>query len=284
MRTPPRILPALITPFDGNGDVDAVAFRRNLRVLFDRGVHGFLIGGSTGEGPYLEPDERHMLVDLARDELGDGVFLLCGISGESTRMAMGQIAEAVVARADAVLVMTPTTLVRGRHDLVASHFREVADSSPLPVLLYTVPPVTGYELPVETVVDLATHPNVVGMKDSGGDTSRIPALRGPMDDGFVLYCGASRAVAESLHLGAYGAITASANYAFPLLERILATGDGQDDLTALTAIVERHGIAGTKAAAGAVGLEPGEVRRPLRPVADDDRAAIAAAVAAAGLP
>ncbi len=284
MRTPPRILPALITPFDENGGIDPVAFRRNLRILFDRGVTGFLIGGSTGEGPYLEPDERRALVDLARDELGNEAFLLCGVSGESTRVAMEQIAEAVVARADAVLVMTPTSLVRGRHELVAGHFLDVADASPLPVLVYTVPPVTGYELPTETVIEVADHPNVVGMKDSGGDVSRIPPLRELIDGGFVLYCGASRAVAESLHLGAYGAITASANYAFSLLERILATGVGQDDLTALTTVVERHGIPGTKAAAQSAGLEPGQVRRPLRPITDDDRSVIAAAVRAAGLP
>jgi len=283
MRTPPRILPALITPFDDHGDLDLAAFGSNLRMLFDRGVHGFLIGGSTGEGPYLEPGERRTLVAAARAELGDGPFLLCGISGESTRMASAQVEEAATGGADAVLVMTPTTLARNRDALVAAHFVDVAEASPLPVLLYSVPPVTGYELPVETVIELAGHPNIVGMKDSGGDTSRLPALRDLIAAGFIVFCGASRAVRDSLAAGVHGAITASANYAFPILDRMLATGTGQDELTALTRVVEGFGLPGTKAAAAVVGLEPGRPRRPLRPVDADAASTIAAAVRRAGL-
>ncbi|HHC08623.1 MAG TPA: dihydrodipicolinate synthase family protein [Actinobacteria bacterium] len=283
MRRPPRVLPALVTPFREDGALDVVAFRHNLRRLAADGVAGFVVGGSTGEGPYLEPDERRILLEAARAELGDEPFLLCGVSAESTRAAIAQIGEATVARADAVLVVTPTSLVRGRADLVAGHFVDVADASPLPVFLYSVPPVTGYELPVDVVDELATHPNIVGLKDSGGDPRRLPPLAPVIEAGFLVYCGASAAIAESVGLGAYGAITASANYAFSLVDRLVATGEGQEELAHLTRVVEAFGVAGTKAAAGLVGLHPGSPRRPLLPLDAVSTEEIAAALETVGL-
>ncbi len=285
MRVPPRILPALVTPFTGDGELDLAAHRHNLRTLRGRGVTGFLLAGSTGEGPYLEPGERARLVAAARTELGDAPFLLCGVAAETTRAALAQAREAAAAGADAVLVMTPTTLVRGRHRLVADHLAAVAEEGGLPLLVYSVPPVTAYEIPVETVRDLARHDGVVGMKDSGGDAGRVPLLGDLLDTGFLLFCGASPAVGAAVAAGAYGAITASANYAASLLESILA-GDAaaQVTLTRLTAAVERHGIVGTKTAAAALGLRPGLPRAPLRPPATAVVEEIRRALAEAGLP
>lgn len=269
MRTPPHTMAALITPFDGADLIDARAHRHNLRTLADRGLEGFLIAGSTGQGPYLEPGERDFLTATARDELGPAAFLLMGISAQSVRQAVSQISEAV--DADAVLVTTPTLLLRNNHDLVASFFRSVADSSPLPVFCYTVPVITSYELPVETAVALAGHPNIVGMKDSGGDPNRVAPIVDGAGPDYYLYTGASRIVHEACRRGAYGAITASANYASELVEAARTDLDVQDRLSAVSATVERHGLAGTYAAAEMEGLIPGTMRSPLEPLNAEDR-------------
>ncbi len=263
MQTPARTMAALITPFNSAGSIDVSAHRHNLGVLTDRGLEGFLIGGSTGQGPYLEPDERAILTATARDELGSSAFLLTGISAQSVRQAALQIAEAVNAEADAVLVITPTLLLRHNHQLVASFFRSVADDSPLPVFCYSVPAVTSYELPVETALGLANHPNIVGVKDSGGDPDRVAPILNGVDDGYYLYTGASRVVHEAHLRGAYGAITASANYAPELVAAARTDLDAQDRLSAVSATVERHGLAGTYAAAEMEGLSPGTMRSPL---------------------
>ncbi len=262
---------ALITPFDTAGSIDGRAHRRNLRVLADRGLDGFLIGGSTGQGPYLEPGERAVLTSTARDELGSSAFLLAGTSAQSVRQAALQISEVADADADAVLVPTPTLLLRHNHELVASFFRSVADGSPLPVFCYSVPAVTSYELPVETAVELADHPNIVGMKDSGGDPDRVVPILDGVDDGYYLYTGASRIVHESCRRGAYGAITASANYASELVDSARTDLDAQDRLSAVSATVERHGLAGTYAAAEMEGLTPGTMRAPLKALIAADR-------------
>jgi dihydrodipicolinate synthase/N-acetylneuraminate lyase len=263
MMIPPRTMAALITPFDGAGLIDAGAHRHNLRLLTERGLAGFLIGGSTGQGPYLESGERALLTATARDELGSEAFLLTGVSAQSVRQAALQVAEAGGAGADAVLVTTPTLLLRKDHELVASFFRSVADNSPIPVFCYSVPAVTSYELPVGTAVDLSNHSNIVGMKDSGGDPDRVAPLLAGAGDGYYLYTGASRIVHEATVRGAYGAITASANYASELVDDARGDLDAQDRLSANSATVERHGLAGTYAAAEMEGLVVGTMRAPL---------------------
>ncbi|HZJ48220.1 MAG TPA: dihydrodipicolinate synthase family protein [Acidimicrobiia bacterium] len=263
MNTPPRTMVALITPFNAGGSLDGSAHIHNLETLTARGLDGFLLAGSTGQGPYLEPGERAFLTATARGALGSAVFLLTGISAQSVRQAMTQVTEAADAGADAVLVTTPTLLLRGNHQLVGSFYRTVADRSPLPVFCYTVPAVTGYELPIQVAIDLAGHHNIAGMKDSGGDVDRIaPVLEGA-GDGYLLFTGASKSVHAAVERGAYGAITASSNYASDLVTAARADVDAQEALTTVAGSVERLGLAGTYAAAELVGLAPGTMRAPL---------------------
>lgn len=275
MSTPPHVMPALITPFTSDGDVDESAHRHNLESLGALGITGFLLGGSTGQGPYLEPGERYNLVAMARETMGPDSFLLCGVAAETVREAGHQIAEADAAGADAVLVITPTTLIRGRDQLVADFFRSVAFVSPLPLLLYSVPSVTAYALPTDVVLDLEPETRIVGMKDSGGDPERVPPLAPIIDRGFLLYAGASRALFASRARGAHGAITASANYAPTRVAGALVDEDAQQALTALTSAVEQHGPAGTYAAAEASGLHAGVPRAPLQRLDEADTATIA---------
>ncbi len=200
-----------------------------------------------------------------------GNLTLHELCAQSVRQAALQISEAFDAGADAALVTTPTLLLRRDHELVASFFRSVADMSTLPVFCYSVPAVTSYELPVETAVELAGHPNIVGMKDSGGDPDRVVPILDGVDDGYYLYTGASRIVHESCRRGAYGAITASANYASELVDTARTDLDAQDRLSAISATVERHGLAGTYAAAEMEGLIAGTMRAPLKALNTEDR-------------
>ena len=286
----PTVMPAMVTPFDRDGEIDLEAHRHNVGHLAAAGLSGFLIAGSTGEGPYLEPGERGTLVTAARDESA-AAFLLCGISAETVRQALTQIEEAFEADADAVLVVTPTTVARGRDAEIEGFYLDVADSSPLPVCLYTVPGVTGYELPVDSIRRISTHAGIVAIKDSGGNPARIGELEGTVGEPFDMFIGASRAVATGLDAGAYGAITASANYAWPILTHLVpakkanspTVGAHQEALDALTATIEPMGLPATKAAAGMVGLREGLPRRPLRPLQRSRHAVVAAALRKAGL-
>jgi len=271
MRVPPRTMAALITPFAEHGSIDEAAHRHNLSLLTEWGLSGFLIGGSTGQGPYLEPGERGMLTATARDELGSSAFLLTGVSAQSVRQAARQIVEAAEGEADAVLVTTPTLLLRKNAELVESFYGLVADLSPLPVFCYSVPAVTGYELPIESAIAICAHPNIVGIKDSGGDTNRIGPILSRIGENHYFFVGASRIVHEAFALGAYGSITASGNYAPELASAARDDADAQDRLSSLASNVEWHGLAGTYAAAEMVGLHPGTMRPPLIEMAAEER-------------
>jgi 4-hydroxy-2-oxoglutarate aldolase len=276
-------MPALITPFGDDGELDVDAHIHNVLHMADDGATGILVGGSTGVGPYLEPGERGRLVASARDAASE-LVIVSGVNAESERQALDQITEAAEAGAHAVLVITPTTMVRDRDDAVEAFYVAIADRASVPVLLYTVPRVTGWELPVASVRRLAAHPSIVGMKDSGGNASRIVELGDVIEDGFIVYAGASSALTASALAGAWGAITASGNYTLADVA-LAAHGDrnAQHRLLSLTATVERHGVPGTTFAAGLVGLVPGHLRRPLRAVGGEAAAEITDALSAQGL-
>jgi 4-hydroxy-2-oxoglutarate aldolase len=268
MLPPPDYMPALITPFTRGGEIDTRAHTTNLRLLVDAGIDGFVIGGSNGEGPYLEPGERFRLVKAGRRRKS---HFMVGIAAESTRIALNQLEEAIEAGADSILVMTPTTLTRGRDEAVLRFYKTIADTSTAPVFLYSVPSVTGYSLPIELVWRLSRHDNIVGMKDSSGDVVRLQSIIDASPSDFLLYSGSSRALTAAMAVGCHGAITGSGNYVPALVLQTLAAAKTdtlkarklQKRLSAITADVEAHGVPGVKAAAKAAGLDPGHPREPL---------------------
>ena len=275
-------MPALVSPFDDHGELDIDAHQYNLRFLYSLGIRGFLLGGSTGEGPYLEPGDRSRLVEAARETIGSDSYLICGVAAETVRQAQAMIAEAADSGADSALVITPTTLTRNRLRYVENYYQLVADASPIPVLLYSVPPVTAFELPEDLIVRLSEHPNIAGLKDSGGDPVKMQRLVNRVEKGFYLYTGSTQALTLTLTAGAYGAITASTNYLPTLLLELVnvATDDPikarslQQRASVVSAGVERLGIPGVKAAAAVAGLHPGLPRLPLGPLIGDQQAAL----------
>jgi 4-hydroxy-2-oxoglutarate aldolase len=268
MLSPPDYMPALITPFTRSGEIDTRAHTANLKTLAGAGIGGFVIGGSNGEGPYLEPGERQRLVKAGRRRKA---HFMVGIAGESTRVALRQVEEAIEGGADSVLVMTPTTLTRGRDEAVLRFYRAIADASTVPVFLYSVPSVTAYNLPLELVWRLSRHDNIVGMKDSSGDVVRLQSIIDAAPSEFILYSGSSRALTAAMAVGCHGAITGSGNYVPELVLQTLEAAKSdpvkarklQKRLSAVSADVEAHGVPGVKAAAKAAGLDPGHPREPL---------------------
>jgi dihydrodipicolinate synthase/N-acetylneuraminate lyase len=277
-------MPAIITPFDDDGSVDLEAHAVNVRLLSAAGIAGFAIGGSNGEGPYLESGDRAALAAVTR-EVAPDAFVLVGTVAESLRMALAQVGEAADGGADAILATTPTTLVRYRPDSVTEYYEALADAAPVPVFLYSVPRVTAYDLPLDVAIGLAAHHNVAGIKDSSGDLDRARTL---VAAPFSVYVGASAIVSSGMAAGARGAITASTNYAPSLVMEVVDSateGDigPQERLTTLAKTVEQYGVPGVKYAATRAGLIGGVSRLPLRPPSPDACKAIDAALEAAGL-
>lgn len=270
----PRLLPALVTPFDARGDLDLKAHRHNVTTLWDRGIRGFVIAGSTGEGPYLDSGERRDLLSEARKALGKKAHLICGVNAETVRQAQLIIDEAIEGEADAVLIITPTTLTRNRIQYVEGFYDILATQSSLPVMLYSVPGVTAFELPDDSVARLSAHPNIVGIKDSGGHPVRLQRILAAAPEDFLVFTGSTQAVTLAVTAGAHGAITASTNYMPERLQETIAAARRQpakarplqQQISHISSAVESYGIPGVKAVAAAAGLRPGHPRLPLLPL------------------
>ena len=150
---------------------------------------------------------------------------------------------------------------------------------------------TGYVLPTEAAIELSRHPNIFGMKDSGGDPVAMTRLVEETSAGFVLMTGSSKAVTLCVTAGAHGAITASSNYLPELAATVItaarrsprSAGQFQSQLTRLSTVVEAYRVPGVKAAAELVGLRPGYPRKPLRPLPAKDKRAIEKVLIAAGI-
>jgi 4-hydroxy-2-oxoglutarate aldolase len=284
------------TPFDPvTGDVDLVAFRANLRAWFAHPLRGLLVAGSTGESVFLDEAELATLVQAARDVVPGDRLVIVGTGAESTRHTIRRTGAAAELGADAVLVKPPAYF-RGAMSpqALATHYRAVADASPVPVIVYQVPlRLSTLELPTGLVAELSRHENIVGIKDSRGSLDLVGELVDQCDADFQVLVGAGSKLYGGLEIGAVGGIVAvglmapgeaaAISVAFQegrkvdagrIQERIAPVHDG---------IVGGMGVPGVKAALDILGLHGGDPRPPLAPVSDHRREEIRAILDTAGL-
>ena len=288
------ILAPVVSPFDGRGDVDLDGFASNVRAHVSAGACGIVVTGSTGEAAMLDDAERNALVSRARRELPDGCTLLAGTGAESTRATIARSRAAADRGADAVLVVAPHYYGEAMTpDALLSHYHQVADASPIPVLLYTIPKYMHFALPPEVVAQLVSHENIVGMKDSSGDATLLARYLELQSDSFHVLTGSGVLFGEALRMGAHGGILAVSLFAPELsfdVWRAREVGDqaavvrAQEVLAPLAAkIVGSMGVAGVKAAMDSVGLTGGAPRSPLRPLSAPARAMLADLLRSAAL-
>lgn len=289
-RTLGGVFGPVVTTFSQDEGLDREAFVSNVRAHLAMGLHGVVVCGSSGEAALLDENERSDLVTWARGEVPRDRWLIAGVGGESTRVVISRAREAERRGADAVLVVSPHYYLSAMtRDALLAHFRRVADESPLPIVLYNIPKYAHLVLEPALVAELATHGNVIGVKDSSGDLELlgkyIDLAQSPE---FTVLTGSGTTFQPALQRGARGGILGVALFAGRIAARVYegqvgsARGDAalarraQDQLTPLAAqIVNGLGVAGIKAALDQVGLRGGPVRSPLLPLSASDEARVA---------
>lgn len=162
------IIPALVTCLTDNYKIDTAGFRRLLKHVLTGGPDGVLVCGSAGEGPLLSSSLRADVIRLVRDEVPLAMPLVVGVSGLSTVIVLEAIDDAAKLQANYVLVPPPFYMPIPEPE-VTEFYREVAEESPIPILIYNIPQLTGVKISVQCVEYLASLPNLAGIKDSGGD-------------------------------------------------------------------------------------------------------------------
>jgi 4-hydroxy-2-oxoglutarate aldolase len=286
--------PVITTFYPQGGELDVASFAANIRSHVAAGLHGIVVAGSTGEAALLDANERAAMVDVAREMVPRDRTLIVGTGAESTRTCLQLTRDAAARGADAVLVVAPHyygTAMTGT--ALSLHYRRIADSSPVPVVLYNIPKYMHFALAPGLVSELSLHQNVIGIKDSSGDRGLLSSYLNAESDDFTVLTGNAGIFRHALKAGARGGILAVALFAAALsLEVYDATQRGDDEtadaaqarLSPLGAsIVAELGVAGVKAAMDHVGLIGGPVRPPLVPLDGQGTAQVAEVLRSAEL-
>jgi 4-hydroxy-2-oxoglutarate aldolase len=284
------IFAPVTTPFAGD-DLDLPAFRRNARHYATTPLAGLVVLGSNGEAASLDDAESDALIAAAREEYPREKWLIAGAGRESVRMTVAACRRAASLGADAVMVRTPSFFkTRITAESLKQYYTAVADQSPAPVVLYNITAFTGVNLLPETAAELSRHPNVIGLKDSGGDITVISDLVAECRPGFPVLAGATTMLYASLCVGGAGATVGPGAVAPEICAGVQEAYDRGDHAEAkrlqrlLVPIARLVGpkwsVAGLKVAVDAYGLTGGAPRLPLLPVPPDGVKAIHDAVAA----
>jgi len=274
------IFPPIPTPFDESGDVDHDALCANLQRWHGYGLAGYVVLGSNGETALLSVEEKQVILQTARSTIPEDKLLIAGTGCESARQTIELTDFAAQAGADAALVLTPHFYGMKRANLV-SYYGAVADASPIPVILYNVPKFTHVDMDAATIAQIATHPNVIGIKDSGGNITKIADTVRQTADDFQVLAGSAGFLLASLVVGAVGGVVALANAAPQQAIDIYGLHrEGQLDRAAElqrrmvpvnAAITARFGVPGLKAALDMLGWVGGPVRLPLLDLSPEER-------------
>ena len=208
-----RLLTAMVTPFDGEGNVDLSLAGRLACHLVDQGSDGIVVCGTTGESPTLSWDEQAQLLAAVREAVGSGVKVLAGTGSNSTAEAVEATAHAAAAGADGALVVVPYYNKPPQEGMEA-HFREVAAAAPeLPLMLYNIPGRTGCSLAPATVARLMDCPNVVRFKAASGTTEEVSQLRLACGPRLAIYSGDDALTLPMLSVGAVGVVSVASHVA-----------------------------------------------------------------------
>ena len=282
--------PALPTPFGDDGNVDVAAFEQFCDRQIRAGATALVVCGTTGEAPTLRPAEHATLIQIAVAVAHSRVPVIAGAGSNSTAHAIELTRDAEAAGADAILSVVPYYNKPTQTGLY-EHFRAIAQSSGLPIILYDVPSRTVCGLADETIVRLAEMPNIIGLKDATGDITRPARLRSLVGTDFRLLTGDDATALAFFAQGGNGCISVTSNVAPGLCRNMfLACRQGQITsaqrwaipVAKLTVVLFREtSPAPLKYALSLLGLMSPKVRLPLVEVTDQTKADVAAVMAQA---
>ena len=269
----------MVTPFRGDGELAEDAAASLISHLLAHGSDGLVLAGTTGEGVTLTDDEKVRLWEIGVSAAG-GAPVLAGTGSNDTRHTVELTERAQEAGVSAALVVTPYYNKPNRAGL-AAHFRTVAESTDLPVVLYNIPSRSVVDMPNDLLAELGEIPNIVAVKQS-----RYEDIE-PID-GLDLLAGNDDVLAKVLDMGGTGGILVASHLVGVEMHRIVEEPEARDEIQAslaplLEAIAVAPLSASVKAALEMLGHEVGGVRLPLVALSDDERARIHAALEGQGL-
>jgi 4-hydroxy-2-oxoglutarate aldolase len=288
------VFPPIPTPFQADGELALDKLKSNLAFWNRTDIAGYIVLGSNGEFPFLSEAEKLAVLETVGQNIAPGKVFVAGTGAESARSTIALTKQAAELGAHAAMVVTPN-YYKPKMDSAAfvAFYQAVAEASSISIAIYTMPPYTGIDIGVDAVVKLSQHPNIIGMKDSGGAMVKYADMLRQVRPGFQVLAGSASFLYAAMCLGAVGGVCALANVAPAQTVELyrLAKAGKHAEARALqyrlmapnAAVTIKHGIAGLKYAADLIGIYGGPVRLPLLPLNDKEKADVQAIMSAAGI-
>jgi 4-hydroxy-tetrahydrodipicolinate synthase len=286
------LITAMVTPFDRDGNVDLAAAEKVAAWLIDNGSDGLVIAGTTGEGPTLDDHEKGELWRAVVQAVGDRGSVIAGSGTNDTAHSIRLTRDAEKAGCHAALVVTPY-YSRPPQSGLLGHFRAVANSTGLPLMLYDIPVRTGRKIEHPTLLALAEVDNIVAVKDAAGDVQGAARLVAEAPPGFEVYCGSDGDTLPWLSIGAVGVVAVAAHVAGVRMAEMMNAfwaGDVEGARArnaALLGVYDAMSVTSNpipvKAAMAMLGHAVGTPRLPLPEATPEEYERIRQALGAAGL-
>lgn len=267
-----RLVTAMATPFDAAGGLDEAGLRVLIDHLLETGTTAIVASGTTGESPTLSHDEKLRLFELTVQYVAGRVPVLAGTGGNNTNTSVQLSKEAVELGVDGLLLVSPY-YNRPSQDGLYAHFRTIAESVSVPVMLYNIPSRTGVNIEAQTILRLSEVPNIVAVKEASGNFGQIAQIAAGKADDFFLYSGDDKFTLPIMSLGGYGVVSVAAHVVGRemtiMIEDFVAGRTGEAAvwsgrlLPLFEGLFQAPSPAPLKAALQALGLPGGRVRLPL---------------------
>lgn len=272
----------IVTPFTANEEIDYTKMKANLDKWGSTKLDGIVILGSNGEFVYLSTEEKLELVSFVIENFKYDKKIIVGTSCESTKETIVLSKKVAELGADAILVLPPNYFKGGmKEEVLYKYFMDVADESPIPMMLYNMPGNTGINLSSALVAKLSKHPNIVGIKDTSGNIVQLSEIIRDTDEDFTVFAGNAGYLLPALAVGARGATLALANI-LPdeccKLVDLFKEGKMQEARDLQKRLLEinftvtgKFGVPALKYALDLLGYDGGYPRRPLLPLSDENK-------------
>ncbi|MFO7886682.1 MAG: dihydrodipicolinate synthase family protein [Eubacteriales bacterium] len=277
------VIPPVITPFKENDKVDYEKYSKNIKKWNEKELAGVLALGSNGETSYLRQEEKLELIKLTVENMDNDKIVMVGTGLESTEMTIELTNEAAKLGADCALILTPNYYGGKMGDEAQlAYFKEVADNTEIPILIYNVTKFTHINISPKVVSELSKHKNIIGMKDSSGDVKQlIQFMNAGLDKEFNLMVGTAACWYPALAVGIKASVMALANCCPDEcieVQKLYEEGNFDKSLELYKkmypvngAVTGGYGIAGLKYVCDKLGYEGGFTRKPLLPLEDKEK-------------
>jgi 4-hydroxy-tetrahydrodipicolinate synthase len=275
-----QVLTAMVTPFDQNGEVDFNATRILVDYLIENGTDGIVVAGTTGESPTLTTEEKVALFKLVVDAVNGRVPVIAGTGSNNTRASISLTKLAEETGVDGIMLVAPYYNKPSQEGMY-QHFKTIAESTPLPIMLYNIPGRSVVNLSVETIVRLSQIPNIVALKEASGNLDAMAEMISQAPSDFTLYSGDDGLALPVLAIGGAGVVSVASHVIGNEIQEMInhfKNGNVQDAASAhrrllpiMKALFAAPNPAPVKAALNMNGVNVGGLRLPLLPLTTEEQ-------------